>query len=524
MSTMKKLLTRPMEVGAEAGEFLGMCIVEGRAFFFGRKEGLEVALIASAGEPGVKYFKVGRTLGFEYRSYPRDARELAVGRFAERLAAGVVKRETQVTAALEREEAEGRFVFDGRAGPARLQSFMERDDHMVFRLALAAGERNVRISFGDRGQYPLPLFAWSAAVEVEGGEESPDEQMTLQQFLLVLVARFMLGLAPPGQEEVEGRQEVSGPAYLYFDLARAEFNRDALARAVSLDGRNLVLSLDVPSRCDNRCVFCAPSEEMGDAACDGAGVLAELGTIIDGLSEVFERTGRVDANLVGLDVFNFQGLRELLQLLRGTGRLTMVTAVSPGTRLKDAAFVAMLKAEGLDSVTLTLLGPGPSEHDAVAGRKGAFADLAASIANLQDAGLDWELNTVVVKDNLEVLPETIEKSMELGSRARIYVYTSEPFVSRKLAEECYPRYTDLASVLESVGEGFGGKILSIHYVPLCVLPEWARELAGHSSQRYPDAPEEPPSACRKCHKYLAGCNSVTAHYLDIFGDEELRAL
>jgi len=334
----------------------------------------------------------------------------------------------------------------------------------------------------------------------------------------------MLGMAPPGQEEVERGQEATGPAYLYFDLARAEFNRDALARAVSLDGQNLVLSLDVPSRCDNRCVFCAPSEEMGDATADCAGVLAELETVIDGLEEVFERTGRVDANLVGLDVFNFQGLQEVLLLLRRTGRLTMVTAVSPGTRLKDAEFVAMLKAEGLDSVTLTLLGPGPSEHDAVAGRKGAFADLAASIANLQDTDLDWELNTVVVKDNLELLPETIEKAMEFGSRARVYIYTSEPFVSRELAEACQPRYADLASVLDRARERIGRKILSVHYVPLCVLPEWARELAGHSSQRHPDAPEEPPPACRKCHKYLAGCNSVTAHYLDIFGDEELSTL
>ena len=524
MSSMKKLIIRPMEAVAGAGEFLGMSIVDGRAFFFGRKEELEVALIASAGEPGVKYFKVGRTLGFEYRSHPRDARELAIGRFAERFVSGVAKREEQIAQALEREESEGRFRFDGRTGPARLVSFMERDDHMVFRLVLASGERGVRITVGDRGSYPIPLFAWSAAVEVEGDEASTEEQMALQQFLLVLVARFMLGLAPPGQEEVERRQEVSGPAYLYFDLTKPEFNRDALKRAASLDGQNLVLSLDVPSRCDNRCVFCAPSEGMGEAADDCDDVLKELQYVLENLSEVFERTGRVDANLVGLDVFNFSGLEALLKQLRGTGRITMVHAVSPGTRLKELDFVRKLKAGGLDSVTLTLLGPGAEVHDAMAGREGAFDDLAASIANLPEVGLDWELNTVVVKGNLKSLPETLEKSMELGSRARIYVYTSEPFVSRALAEECYPRYTDLASVLESAGEGAASNILSIHYVPLCVLPGWARQLAGHSSQRYPDAPEEPPPACRKCSKYLSGCNSVTAHYLEIFGDEELNSL
>lgn len=524
MSNMEKLIIRPMETAAEAGEFLGMCIVEGRAFFFGRKEELEVALVASPGEPGVKYFKVGRSLGFEYRSHPRDARELAIGRFAERFVSGLAKREGQIVQALEREESEGRFLFDGRSGPAELVSFMERDDHMVFRLALSPRERVVRITVGDRGRYPLPLFAWSAAVEIEGGDASPDEQMVLQQFLLVLVARFMSGLAPPGQEEVERRQEASGPAYLYFDLTKPEFNEDALKRAVALDGQNLVLSLDVPSRCDNRCVFCAPSEGMGEAAGDCEGVLEELQHVLEGLSEVFERTGRVDANLVGLDVFNFQGLEELLRQLRGTGRVTMVTAVSPGTRLKELEFVRRLKAGGLDSVTLTLLGPRADLHDAMAGRHGAFDDLIASIANLKKVGLDWELNTVVVKGNLESLPKTVLKSVELGSRARIYVYTSEPFVSRELAEQCYPRYTDLASVLERAGEGAASNILSIHYVPLCVLPVWARTLAGHSSQRYPDAPEEPPPACRKCSKYLAGCNSVTAHYLDIYGDDELKTL
>lgn len=521
---MNEFITRPIAGGRSGGEFLGSCLVGGKALFFARGADREVVVIAGPIEPDARVYSRGKLLQFEYRSYPGDEKSHRLNLLAERFMSSLLVQEDKISRALEREEEEQRFSYCGHVAFPTLLSAAERDEFTIYRVTMPGSDAVGVVKVGDRGLFPLELFGWSAALELEDGS-LPDEAraVALQQFFLTVVGRFMVSLLPLGREEQPRHKETSQAAFLYFDLAKPRFNEETLAQAQVLDGGNMVLSLDVPSQCDNQCVFCAPSKgEDGAAEC--AGVLEELDALWTRMQPVFARTGRLDVNLVGMDVLNFPGFEELLARLRSDNRVSKISCVSPGGRLVDQGFVDMLASQRLDMVTLTLLGPDAATHDLVAGRQGAYKDLMAAIGNLRGGGVSWELNSVLVCQNLQQFPRTLSRAGELGSKLRVYYYVTEPFFTTQQARECYPRFADFVPLIVKWRELFEANVLSLHYVPLCVLPDWARVWCGHASQQFPDTPESVPQACVHCPAYLKSCNSVTAHYLELFGDAELNPL
>jgi MoaA/NifB/PqqE/SkfB family radical SAM enzyme len=523
ISTMNEFITRPMAGSRKGGEFLGSCLIEDKALFFARGNGKELVVIAGPVEPEARVFARGKYLQFEYRTFPRDESGNRVNLLAEQFVTSLFNREKGISEALGKEADEGRFLYRGAGAFPVLQSVAEREQFTTYRVAMPGAAGTGIVKIGDRGQFSLDLFGWSASLELDGGTLKQEQAVLLQQFFLTVVGRFMVGLPRLGQEEQSNRKETSQAAFLYFDLGKPDLNKETLSQAAIMDGGSMVLSLDVPSSCNNKCVFCAPSKGLeGNASCEGA--LEELDRLWQQMQPVFEKVGRVDVNLVGMDVFNFPAFETLLARLRAETRVSKISCVSPGARLTEPEFVDALAHHRLDGVTLTLLGPDPATHDLVAGRQGAYQDLMNSIGNLRGAGVHWELNSVVVLQNLRQYPQLLSRAGELGSKVRVYYYVTEPFFTEQQARECYPRYADFVSIIEKWRSLFEANVLSLHYVPLCVLPLWARQYCGHASQQFPDTPEATPEECAQCPAYLKGCTSITAHYLALFGDDELKRL
>ena len=517
---MADLVQQPVVAGKSTAGFLGVALVPGTAVYFARQGEVEVAVLASARVEGRKAFRTGRTLSVEYRLFPRTARDREVAPLVERLSADILSREAETAASLPPADPAGQ---PGPAGIPGLEpiSLADSGDVATYRLSLRESGLPAVLRVASREHFEWKLFDWSGQIE-EPDRLSPRDALRIQRFFLGVVACHMLGLPKPLEKREEASKGSVSARFLYFELGKPPVN---VPDAAPLNpGDPVVLSLDIPSRCDNRCVFCAPADALGIDLPAPSAVLDQLKDLLARLEPALAEAGRVDVNLVGMDVFNFPHIEPLVALVRSFARVTRITAVSPGTRLSDAALAASLKAAGLDSVTLTLLGPDPASHDSVAGRTGAFANLSAIVRSLERAGIALEFNCVVVRQNAHLVPAILEQAERFGSRVRLYFYVTEPFVPDEQARACYARLTDVAQLLDRFRSTVEPRLLSVHYMPLCVLPDWLVGLAGHASQKYPDAPEAAPDPCGRCPRYLAGCSSVSAHYLRIFGAQELTPL
>jgi len=573
---VEDLLVTEIPLGKRKAEFLGRCVAGSSSVCFARLDGIEVALIAAPATQGKKAFRAGRELSIEYRLYPRTVRDREAAPLVERVAADVLAREAEIAETLRprsdpgpevgpadasvaappaaplgfapgkllRKQSGSRHAEDrthvrvdaGSGGAVGILSLADEDGEFEYRIALPDSGRVAVLRFSERGAFPLKLFDWSARLTLASQADcalSRRDTSAVQQLLLQVVASLMLAIPKPLESPRHAAHASPGARFLYFELGKGSSAAVGDSDGVSvpteggeaiLPGETIVLSLDVPTACDNRCVFCAPSEGVGAPPADSTAILTELSKLLLGLGPQLSEAGRVDVNLVGMDVFNFERIEDLVARVRAVPKVTRVTAVTPGTRLAAPGFASRLKSAGLDSVTLTILGPDASLHDTIAGRHGSYEDVLAAVANARAAGLDHEFNIVVIKDNAAALPEIFQRVGAMAARARIYFYVTEPFVPDELASRCYARLADVRRALDAGRAIIEGRVLSVHYLPLCILPDWVRPLAGHSSQKYPASPAMPPEPCKRCPAYLTTCGSVSDHYLRLFGSTELTPL
>ncbi|MBM4353289.1 MAG: radical SAM protein, partial [Deltaproteobacteria bacterium] len=506
----------PIEAsGIPGAGYLGMTMLPGRALFFACGAGQEIVLCARLKEAGSRAFRTGRNLQIEYRRYPAHGPERGLSPLLEALAARILGREADLASRLGAgEEGEPAAPLRQHLADSTVQRWQEGD---VLCLELPADGRQdaLRVKVGPRGRFPLDLFHWSASVADGAGRPAVSLAPPVQAFLLELFGRRLYDLPAPGTP----RQEPIGTGqgrHLYFDLGRPVANDVPLQDSRSLDGGRLTLCFDVPTICDNRCLFCAATGDESERVVRAqAGVMAELERILGHLRPVMQAAGRVDISLTGRDALAMPGIETLVRRLRDEPFVGRLTSVTPGGRLTEEQLADRLREAGLDSVVLTLLGPDAATHDRVAGRKGAYRDLLASIRNLKAEGLGWELNIVVVRQNIRCLARIISRAESLGAAVRIYHFLSEPEIPTGLVRRCLPRYATLARALDCNRRLVEKAVSSIHYVPLCVLPAWARSLAGDSSRQSPEPPDSPPTACAACPEYLCRCPSVGRRYLEI---------
>ena len=518
---MKSLLTRTIDVGRGSIGYLGVGTAPAHRVWFLRSGGREIALLASLRQPHRRSFKEGRKLQFEYRTWPEDNLNASEAALLERFITRLLRGEDHLAAEIAAPNAPS--PLDGAT------NVTSRDGMDTLVLPITAGTgfplASVVVRIASRGTFPLDVLNWSAQVECDLPELPAAALVQIQTAFLSIIACHLLGLPIPGIGQPEEKHN-NPTRFAYFDLKRPDFNRRTLDHLRVQPGDNLVVSIEVPSSCHNRCIFCAPSHGEGPErqALSTSQAMEEIDGILAGLHPQLTAAHRTDVVFAGRDAFNSDFFLPVLRRIRSQSEVTRVTVVSPGTRLEDEAYVHQLAASTLSGVTLTLLGPDAAVHDHIAGRPGALASLEQGIDNLAAAGISWELNTVVVKDNLPHFPETLKTAGRLGSKVRVYTYVSEPFVPLEQAQACAPRFGDFAALLVQHKELVEQHVAAIHYVPYCLLPDWAKPLSGHSSQSFPAPPDELPEACKSCSAHPDHCGSVSSHYLQLFGDAELLSL
>ncbi len=76
-----------------------------------------------------------------------------------------------------------------------------------------------------------------------------------------------------------------------------------------------------------------------------------------------------------------------------------------------------LKESGIKRVSISLDGASPDAHDAFRKRDGAFDGAMRGIETLKDAGIDFQINTTVTKQNLDEIERVFDLAVRLGAVA-----------------------------------------------------------------------------------------------------------
>ncbi|MDR0466368.1 MAG: heme b synthase [Deltaproteobacteria bacterium] len=136
----------------------------------------------------------------------------------------------------------------------------------------------------------------------------------------------------------------------------------------------------------------------------------EAKALIDGFSEV------------GNPIIIFTGgepmmRRDVCELTAYASSRGLRCVFSPNGTLIDAENAVRLKNSGVQRCSISIDGPDAASHDAFRGVPGAFDASMRGIGHLQQAGLDFQINTTVTRDNLASFKSIFELCERVGAKA-----------------------------------------------------------------------------------------------------------
>ncbi len=191
-------------------------------------------------------------------------------------------------------------------------------------------------------------------------------------------------------------------------------------------GRLRLVAWEVTRSCNLNCVHCRAASEQGPY--DG-----ELGTgkslaVLDEIA----RTGRPIVILTGGEPLLRRDVFDLARHGTGLG-LRMVMATN-GTLLNPGITDNMRDA-GIQRVSISLDGPDAASHDRFRQVRGAFHGALAGIDELRRAGIEFQINTTITRQNLDQVDAMLDLAVRVGAAAHHLFLLVPTGRARDLAEQ-----------------------------------------------------------------------------------------
>jgi len=215
--------------------------------------------------------------------------------------------------------------------------------------------------------------------------------------------------------------------------------------------------------CNNRCVFCAQGEKRrGTPRIDPAEIRRRM------RAAYRPGSGLV---LTGGEPTLRKDLPRLVALARALG-YQPIQVQTNGRMLSYPAVVRRLLDAGVTELSPALHGPDASVHDALTRAPGSYDETLAGIRNAVRSGARVVTNTVVVRGNLHVLSETIERLAEQGVRHAQLALVHPVGTAAERFDEVVPPIGEAAERMAGAihrGRALGLDVVT-EAVPPCLLP------------------------------------------------------
>ena len=133
-----------------------------------------------------------------------------------------------------------------------------------------------------------------------------------------------------------------------------------------------------------------------------------------GLIDQFRATGDPIIIFTGGEPMLRKDWPELVEYATSLG---LRCVMSPNGTLITPETARLMKEKGVQRVSISIDGPDSASHDAFRGVPGAFEASMRGIEYLKEAGLEFQLNTTVTRDNLGMFKDIFHLCEDLGAAA-----------------------------------------------------------------------------------------------------------
>jgi MoaA/NifB/PqqE/SkfB family radical SAM enzyme len=223
------------------------------------------------------------------------------------------------------------------------------------------------------------------------------------------------------------------------------------------------LELHLTYYCPERCVFCSEEHRM-DRYKPYPVTWGRVATVLRTMAE----RGVDSVHLTGGEPTIHPKFIQVCALAKKLGMRTSVGTI--GTMLSRPEFAARALPV-LDEALFSLHGPDAQTHDALAGRIGSFDRVTQAIRTCLELkpGFGAFVNTVVTRQNIDVLPETIAFADSLGAKLIVVSNTTPEGGGYDHYEELAVPLEQLARVLPVAAVRAKSAVVRFFAVPLCIL-------------------------------------------------------
>ena len=283
--------------------------------------------------------------------------------------------------------------------------------------------------------------------------------------------------------------------------------------------------------CNNHCTFCHTYD------------VREVDAPTDEIDRKIDRAVRLGHTMVVLSGGEPTMRRELLRWAsRSAARGLDFGLVTNGRMLAYPELVDKLMKLRLRYVYMSLHGGTAKVHNALV-RADAFEQTFGAVANLSGRGLDFTVNTVITRQNLEHLRGVVDALLPWPDVVVKFSMVQPKGGADRLFEHIIPRVSDVAArVKDAIEYGLeksGGRQRYAHDgIPFCLVPGHEDRYDDLKTHRFatmievgePDffpvddvAKVQPDDECGRCA--LRGpCPGLYAGYREVHGDGEVRAV
>ena len=169
-----------------------------------------------------------------------------------------------------------------------------------------------------------------------------------------------------------------------------------------------IVALEVTRSCNLACRHCRA--EAHPEPFEGELTTGEIKNLLDSFAEA------------GSPMVIFTGGEPLLrpdifELIDHAHKNGLVCACSPNGTLIDAENARKLKEAGVNRCSISIDGPDAKSHDALRGVPGAFEASMRGIRHLREAGLPFQINTTVTRNNLDSFKDIFDLCQIMGACA-----------------------------------------------------------------------------------------------------------
>lgn len=215
--------------------------------------------------------------------------------------------------------------------------------------------------------------------------------------------------------------------------------------------------------CNNRCVFCAQGEKRREV-----GLIAPK-EVVRRMREAWRPGSGIV--LTGGEPTIRRDLVELVKHARTIG-YSPIQIQTNGRMLSYEGLVERLIEAGVTEISPALHGPDAAMHDALTGAEGAFEQTVRGIENAVRSTASVVTNTVVVRQNLHVLADTIRLLHTLGVRHAQLALVHPVGTAAARYDEVVPPIEEAAAAMAigvCAGRELGMEVVT-EAVPPCLLP------------------------------------------------------